>query len=80
MGAAQKEIVKQFEKKIIDHKLGGEKADEAYNQLKIKEKQLLEITAELDWAKSALKSGEVKDLLAKMPGLLMETAEKTLVK
>ena len=42
--------------------------------------QLLEVNAELTWAKSALKSGEVKDMLQKLPGLLMETTEKTLIK
>ena len=48
--------------------------------MKKKEKQLIETRAELDWAKSALKSGEVKEMLMKLPGLLMETADKTLVK
>ena len=42
--------------------------------------QLLEATAELTYAKSALKSGEVKDMLQKLPGLLMETSSKTLIK
>ena len=40
----------------------------------------MEVTAELNWAKSALKSGEVKDMIEKLPGLLMETADKTLIK
>ena len=40
----------------------------------------MEATAELTYAKSALKSGEVKDMLQKLPGLLMETTEKTLIK
>ena len=34
----------------------------------------------MNWAKSALKSGEVKEMLEKLPGLLMETADKTLIK
>ena len=38
------------------------------------------MTAELNWARSALKSGEVKEMLEKLPGLLMETADKTLIK
>ena len=40
----------------------------------------METTAELNWAKSALKSGEVKEMIQKLPGLLMETADKTLIK
>ena len=48
--------------------------------MKAKERRLIEITAELNWAKGALKSGEVKDLLTRLPGLLMETTEKTLIK
>ena len=41
---------------------------------------MLETTAELSYAKSALKSGEVKDMLMKLPALLMETSHKTLIK
>ena len=41
---------------------------------------MLETTAELSYAKSALKSGEVKDMLMKLPALLMETSDKTLIK
>ena len=48
--------------------------------MKAKERKIIEITAELNWAKSALKSGEVKDMLMRLPGLLMETTEKTLIK
>ena len=80
MGAAQQELVKQFEMKILSFKQTGEKYEEAQTSLQQKEKQLLEAKAELNWAKSALKSGEVKEMLAKLPGLLMGTAEKTLLK
>ena len=73
MGTAQRELIKQFEKKIQDLKLNEDKTKDAFTQLKAKEKQLIEVTAELDWAKSAIKSGEVKEMLQRLPGLLMET-------
>ena len=73
MGTAQRELIKQFEKKIQDLKISEDKTKDAFTQLKAKEKQLIEITAELDWAKSAIKSGEVKEMLQRLPGLLMET-------
>ena len=73
MGTAQRELIKQFEKKIQDLKLNEDKTKDAFTQLKAKEKQIIEVTAELDWAKSAIKSGEVKEMLQRLPGLLMET-------
>jgi hypothetical protein len=38
MGAAQKQLIKQFENKIIEYSLGSEKRDKAYEMVKIKEK------------------------------------------
>ena len=73
MGTAQRELIKQFEKKIQDLKFNDDKTKDALIQLKAKEKQLIEVTAELDWAKSAIKSNEVKEMLQRLPGLLMET-------
>ena len=73
MGTAQRELIKQFEKKIQDLKYNDDKTKDALIQLKAKEKQLIEVTAELDWAKSAIKSNEVKEMLQRLPGLLMET-------
>ena len=73
MGTAQRELIKQFEKKIQDLKYNDDKTKDALTQLKAKEKQLIEVTAELDWAKSAIKSNEVKEMLQRLPGLLMET-------
>lgn len=80
MGAAQKELVRQFDHKILEFSTQSETKDAAVQALKKKEKQLLETTAELSYAKSALKSGEVQDILMKLPGLLMETSDKTLIK
>ena len=65
---------------MLDFSQSGQKYEEVLAQLKVKERQLIETTAELDWTKSALKSGEVKDFMARLPGLLMETTEKTLIK
>ena len=80
MGKAQQELARQFERKVLDFSQSGQKYEEVLAQLKVKERQLIETTAELDWTKSALKSGEVKDFMARLPGLLMETTEKTLIK
>lgn len=80
MGKAQQELARQFERKVLDFSQSGQKYEEVLAQLKTKERQLIETTAELDWTKSALKSGEVKDFMARLPGLLMETTEKTLIK
>ena len=73
MGTAQRELIKQFEKKIQDLKYNEDKTKDAFAQLKAKEKQLIEVKAELDWAKSAIQSDEVKEMLQRLPGLLMET-------
>ena len=80
MNSAKKELVKQFADKIADYENKERKTEEAIAHYKAKEMQLLEVTAELAYAKSALKSGEVKDMLQKLPGLLMETSQKTLIK
>ena len=74
MNSAKKELVKQFADKIADYENKERKTEEAIAHYKAKEMQLLEVTAELAYAKSALKSGEVKDMLQKLPGLLMETS------
>lgn len=80
MGTAQRQLIKQFESKMLDFDIHRQRTEQAEIELKRKEKQLIEVTAQLNWAKSALQSGEVKDMLEKLPGLLMETAEKTLIK
>lgn len=80
MNSAQRELIKQFEEKASDYRAKAEKTDWALSELKTKEMALLETTAELNYAKSALKSGEVKELLQKLPGLLMDTSQKTLMK
>ena len=80
MGSAEKHLKKQFEEKLLYFELNQQKTEEARQELKQKEKQLLDTIAELNWAKSALNSGELKELLEKLPGLLMETADKTLIK
>ena len=48
---------------MLDFQILQQRTDEALLLVKKKEKQLLDTTAELNWAKSALKSGEVKDML-----------------
>ena len=48
---------------MLDYQKLQQRTDEALLLVKQKEKQLLDTTAELNWAKSALKSGEVKDML-----------------
>ena len=63
MNSAQKELVKQFANKIADFETKRLKTEEAIAQYKAKEVQFLEVTAELAYAKSALKSGEVKEML-----------------
>ena len=80
MGSAQRELVAQYEIKILEYSQFDLKLEYQHSAFKKKEKELLETTAELNWAKSALKSGEVKEMLLKLPGLLMETTEKTLIK
>jgi len=80
MGNASRQLVKQFERQAFEFEASLAKAEEANAQLKTVERKLIETTAELTWAKSALRSGEVRDLLARLPALLMETTEKTLIK
>ena len=63
MNSAKKELVKQFADKIADYENKERKTEEALVQYKAKEVQFLEVTAELAYAKSALKSGEVKEML-----------------